>query len=87
MKKIICALVLTSSSAFATADAQKEHEQAMAEAAKTAAMVQREHDAEALRDKSHDGRVKVGEGVSVGGAVQEGGGSVNIKIDTDPPKH
>jgi hypothetical protein len=33
---------------------------------------------EANRDKTHDGRVKVGENTSVGGKASPGGGSVDV---------
>lgn len=50
----------------------------------------KEKDAEEMRSKEHDGRVKVSDHTSVGGKIEPGGGSVNVKTDTDrhgPPDH
>jgi hypothetical protein len=46
---------------------------------------QKERDREQMRDKDHDGRLKVSDHTSVGGRIEPGGGSVNVKTDIDRP--
>lgn len=62
---------------------QRAAENARAEADRQAAEKARGD----MRDKTHDGlgRVKVGEGVSVGPDVRNGNPEVNVRISTDPP--
>lgn len=45
-----------------------------------------ERDREAMRNKDHDGRLKIDDHTSVGGRLEPGGASVNVKMDIDRPK-
>lgn len=69
-------------------EGQKTFDRNRANADKLSRDMERERDKEQMRDKSHDGRLKVGDGVSVGGSVdaKNGGATVDVKIDTDKPR-
>ncbi len=46
----------------------------------------KEKDTEALRDTSHDRRLKVNDRISVGVKPENGGATVNVKVTEKPKK-
>lgn len=64
-------------------DAQRQLDENMKDADRIHQRLERERIREEMRDKSHDGRLKVGNGVSLGGEIKEGGAGINVKIDMD----
>lgn len=86
--RVLITLLFASMSVLALASddqAQKDFDKGMKEAKEAHDRLQAEKDREAMRDMSHDGRIGVGEGVSVGGKVGRDNVEVNVKIDTDKP--
>lgn len=61
-------------------DTRTELDKNMAQAKEGHDRLQKEKEAEAMRDKTHDGRLKVGEKTSIG--VQGNPPGVNIKVQT-----
>jgi hypothetical protein len=60
--------------------AQKEHDRNAADVKKASEAQQKSKTAEVMRDKTHDGRVKVGKDISVGG--QTGPTGLNVRTTT-----
>jgi hypothetical protein len=81
-----CSIALVALSPYGHAeqsDAQRQLNQNMKDADRIHQRLEQDRVREEMRDKSHDGRIKVGNGVSIGGEVREGGAGVNVKIDMD----
>ncbi len=69
-----------------TSEAQRTMDRNMKNADVVTDSLTNERDAEALRDKSHDGRLKVNDRTSVGVKPENGGATVNVKVTEKPKK-